>query len=385
MDQRSQGLEAAGYARSWGEIGLDLESGPTGPCLAVRGPAGHPSLGQLRLLHGGVRHPAIPRLLDHGPGFVLLDVVPLLDGHSLWSQVAGDDELALSYPAGAAIGRTLALAWHAVHDQMGLALGASSWANVLFDGAGDVFLLACPPPPALAGDPGGGPMRAPEVAVGGDAVWSSDVWLLWALWQPLLAIATVPPEMVAALVGGSPQDSDYAAIFREVQQRAGASTPEARYPDLPTALDAWRRLWDALGMGPDEAAARSLVLAAAKRGIAPKPAPDPEPSVQVGLEARWLQLGDATVDLRRCPLLRRLVGELLRARHERPGAWVPLADLIAAGWPGEVILEGAARNRAWVALSRLRRLGLDELLLTDERGHQLDAAVRFTGAGWLPQ
>ncbi len=385
MDQRSQGLAAAGYARSWGELELGVESGPTGPCLAVRGPAGHPSLGQLRLLHGGVRHPAIPELLGHGPGFVLLDVVPLLDGHSLWSQVAGDDELQLSYPAGAAVGRTLALAVHAVHDQMGLALGASSWANVLFDGAGDVFLLACSPPPALAGDPGGGPMRAPEVAVGGQPVWASDVWLLWALWQPLLAIATVPPEMLDALVGRSPQDSGYAAIFREVQQRAGASTPEARYPDLPTALDAWRRLWDALGMGPDEAAARSLVLAVARRGVAGAQAPDPEPTVEVGPEARWLQLGSGSVDLRRRPLLRRLLGELLRARHARPGAWVPLPDLIAAGWPGEVILESAARNRAWVALSRLRRLGLDELLLRDDRGYRLDAAVRFTGAGWPPQ
>lgn len=384
MGTGTQGTRAGGWSRLWADIALSVEDGPRGRCLAVRGPAEHPCLAQLRLVHGRVRHPVVPPLLEAGPGFVRLDVVPVIDGVGLWSQVASSPDLTLTYAAGAAVGRQLALAMHAVHDQLGLALGASSWANVLFGESSDVSLLVCPPPAALAGDPGGGPMRAPEVAVGGDPVPASDVWVLWALWQPLLAIATVPPEMLEVLVSGGQPGSDYAAIFREVQVRAGASTPPARYPDIPTALDAWRRMWEALRIGPDAGAARALVLeAVGSNGASPTPTPA-EPVVEVGPECRWMKLPDGSVDLRRRPLLRRLMRELLRARHERPGTWVPLGRLIEAGWPGELILEAAARNRAWVAISRLRRLGLQDLLLTDARGYQLDASVSFTGAGWPP-
>lgn len=56
--------------------------------------------------------------------------------------------------------------------------------------------------------------------------------------------------------------------------------------------------------------------------------------------------------------LRRLVVALCVARVERPGAGLDVAELFAAGWPGERASARSARNRVHVAVSTLRKLGL---------------------------
>jgi hypothetical protein len=73
----------------------------------------------------------------------------------------------------------------------------------------------------------------------------------------------------------------------------------------------------------------------------------------------------------RYPLLRRLLTTLVEARLEEPGIALPRARLVEAGWPGEQMSTAAARNRINVAITRLRRLGLDGWLV-----HQ-------SGAGFL--
>jgi len=79
---------------------------------------------------------------------------------------------------------------------------------------------------------------------------------------------------------------------------------------------------------------------------------------------RWMVLpGGSVIDFARYKLLRRLLAVLADARVQRPGEPLAAADLVAAGWPDERILPRAARNRVHVALSRLRRLGLDTWLV----------------------
>lgn len=68
---------------------------------------------------------------------------------------------------------------------------------------------------------------------------------------------------------------------------------------------------------------------------------------------------------------------LLAARRvERPGTPVTRIELIAAGWPGEKLRDDAAKNRLYVALDGLRRLGLRSILVRTEEGWSLDPAVR---------
>jgi hypothetical protein len=81
-------------------------------------------------------------------------------------------------------------------------------------------------------------------------------------------------------------------------------------------------------------------------------------------------------DLGRRRVQRRL---LLRLTRE-PGP-VSASQLMASGWPGERVQPTSARNRLHVALSRLRRAGLGELLEFDGFAWRLRAGVVVDSAG----
>ena len=85
---------------------------------------------------------------------------------------------------------------------------------------------------------------------------------------------------------------------------------------------------------------------------------DPSPSYED--EGPW-------VDLSRRVSLRRLLKALADHRVGHPGDTLSFDDLVAIGWPGERIIQRAARNRLHVALSTLRRFGAD---------------IEFHGDGW---
>jgi DNA-binding SARP family transcriptional activator len=88
---------------------------------------------------------------------------------------------------------------------------------------------------------------------------------------------------------------------------------------------------------------------------------------------RWIERqGEGRIDLRRRHALRRLLVKLAHHRVHRPGAQLTAEQLIATGWPGERIRPDAARNRLHVTLSRLRDLGLRDMLLAQGDGYLLD-------------
>ena len=64
--------------------------------------------------------------------------------------------------------------------------------------------------------------------------------------------------------------------------------------------------------------------------------------------------------------------------HDRvryPGRAITRGALVRAGWPGETILPAAAKNRLHVTIARLRRAGLEGILLHDDDGYFLDPAL----------
>lgn len=73
---------------------------------------------------------------------------------------------------------------------------------------------------------------------------------------------------------------------------------------------------------------------------------------------------------------RDVVGRRGRAERHPPSIRRGRAtEVIAAGWPGERIGTEAALNRAYVALSSLRKKGLHELLVRTGGGYALSPAV----------
>ncbi len=81
--------------------------------------------------------------------------------------------------------------------------------------------------------------------------------------------------------------------------------------------------------------------------------------------------GGEPVDLTRRHALGRVVQALARARLETPGLALSSASLAAAGWPDEKSLPSSMANRLYVALSTLRKLGLDSLVKSPD-GYRLD-------------
>jgi predicted ATPase len=98
--------------------------------------------------------------------------------------------------------------------------------------------------------------------------------------------------------------------------------------------------------------------------------------IYVGPKNSWVQIGaQERIDLRRRPVLRRLVRTLVEARQATPGREVSSGELIAAAWPGDRSERRAIENRLWVALSSLRKLGFDQVLKHDGSGYFLDPDV----------
>ena len=55
-------------------------------------------------------------------------------------------------------------------------------------------------------------------------------------------------------------------------------------------------------------------------------------------------------------------------------------DLIAAGWPGETPIGDSGQNRCYVALHRLRSLGLREIIERVDDGYRLAVGTRIERA-----
>lgn len=98
----------------------------------------------------------------------------------------------------------------------------------------------------------------------------------------------------------------------------------------------------------------------------------------VGSGGSWFRLpGQEPVELRRYQAATRILMALAEAAELRPDACCTGPALIQAGWPDEQIVETAARNRLSVALARLRRLGLRDIIERVRDGWRLDPEWRI--------
>ena len=120
--------------------------------------------------------------------------------------------------------------------------------------------------------------------------------------------------------------------------------------------------------------ATDVRTALATRVDAPTPElPDPARAVVIADDGMSFTTADGTdVDLSERDLLGRALGVLVDAAREAPDELVPREQLIARIWPGERIVPRAALNRLRVTVASLRKLGLDEVLLTRRGGYLLD-------------
>ncbi|MDF2696611.1 MAG: Signal transduction response regulator / Tetratricopeptide repeat-containing protein, partial [Labilithrix sp.] len=120
----------------------------------------------------------------------------------------------------------------------------------------------------------------------------------------------------------------------------------------------------------------SLATGVLEQALARRPAPAAERegvAFCFGMDARSMTppRGER-VDLVRYGPVRRLLERLVVARLEEPGTALSAEALIEAGWPGERMRHSAGLLRVYSAVRRLRRLGLEPILITRDDGYLLD-------------
>lgn len=104
-------------------------------------------------------------------------------------------------------------------------------------------------------------------------------------------------------------------------------------------------------------------------------------ALTVGPEARWIVPPEGErLDLVRYGPVRRLLDRLVEHRLASPGEALTADALIEAGWPGERMKHTAGLLRVYSAVRRLRRLSLDQVLVTRDDGYLLDPGVDVTRA-----
>jgi hypothetical protein len=99
-----------------------------------------------------------------------------------------------------------------------------------------------------------------------------------------------------------------------------------------------------------------------------------QPALKLSLAARsMITPGGELVDMRQRPALRRILTRLAMHALSAPGEPYRALELFAAGWPGENPGEENARLQVYAVLGTLRKLGLGDALISDDRGHLLSA------------
>jgi hypothetical protein len=89
------------------------------------------------------------------------------------------------------------------------------------------------------------------------------------------------------------------------------------------------------------------------------------------------------ISLKKRRTLQKLLRKLAAHRAEAPGEALPLRALFEVGWPGERVSVEIAANRVYTALWMLKKLGLQDILLSRDGGYLLDPclAISFSPDG----
>ncbi len=94
--------------------------------------------------------------------------------------------------------------------------------------------------------------------------------------------------------------------------------------------------------------------------------------LEVHPQGRWFAVDEGSrIDTSPYGNVCRALTLLTKEHVARPGTAVIAGDLVRHIWPDQTILESAARNRLRVTIAKLRKAGLDDLLVTADAGYRL--------------
>lgn len=335
-------------------------------------PAGRDVVADVAALHAEVAHRCVPAPAEVDEHSVAFDVRPLGTLAQLLER-ARDAGETFDYAEALGLGALLAEVWDAIRAcEPTRASGRLAAGQIVFDLTGAPHFIGLGTRLTIDLDERGrtSPFvaTAPEVVRGDDPVPSSDVYAAAQLATLLVPFLRFPPALSDALGSGEPSALAGAASY--FASSVTTHVVAAREPSLRAVLARFDDAWSAsLSWSAEDGIEALGTIALALLGPTLT-------SLDVRADgARFRRGVDAWVDLSRRPTLQRIVAALV-ADHREVGPGLSFDAMAGAGWPGERILDRAARARVHVAVSTLRKLGLGDWLEHSEGRYRLRSDLR---------
>ncbi len=339
-------------------------------------------------IHNLIDHPRIPKVAAWGDTptspFLEFDCDAVTDTTAV-IQLIADGEQKVSYPAAdafiAGIREALEAA-HAVTDPRtggSLCLGRLSAGNLLHNARGEWFLIGYGRNVAIERDDGSPDgtvtfLQAPELSTGGAPSPRGDYVALVLFMRTLLPYVEPAPALGRILRGDIGEaDLPLLECLQWVEFQMVGGIPTQR-PSIAEAVAVADRIRAILGVTVDPDGLTAFVAGLIQRSETPSPMEEREPAATLALtlgpDAQWVAGPDGTRHkLGRAH--RRIVLALVAQREAAPTVALTIWDLLEAGWPGERPLAEAGANRVYVALTRLRSLGLRDVVERFEDGYRI--------------
>lgn len=213
---------------------------------------------------------------------------------------------------------------------------------------------------------------APEVAAGGAPSPAGDLYAVTVMLRSMIPYVDFPPAALRVLTGRAlPEDQELAELMTW-SSLAIVAAPAAQRPSAAEAAAATRRVWALLGETPDHAGHARFLAGHLDA---------PGGTIVVDRAAAAIALPDgARHELGSRRAVWRILLVLVDDHAAGDGRVADVARLIAAGWPGEQPSPDSGAGRVYVALSSLRKLGLDAYLERHDGGWRLAPRVRVVAS-----
>jgi hypothetical protein len=348
------------------------------------------ALDRIASAHERIEHPSLPRVIERGEhdGIPFLELAcdAAVDGAELLRLLA-DSGQKLPFPQGDAIftrmREMLQVAHRVIDPSTGgpYCLGRVSYGNILISASGRVSFVGLghnfPVEKEDGRLEGSGPVwQAPELLADEPRTPLGDYVAIVMMVRSLFAFADLG-EVARRLfaVAASRDNLEAFELSRWFDTQLVAQRPDAR-PTLEEALAKMARLREILGVTLDMAGFEARAAALIADAVGEPREPVDGETVTVASDGGWVAVGGERRKLGRAnqQVLRAL---LLAHRHE-PGREMDVWQLLEAGWPGEEPLPEAGANRVYVAIGRLRSLGLRQVIERSGSGYRIapTAALR---------
>jgi len=160
----------------------------------------------------------------------------------------------------------------------------------------------------------------------------------------------------------------------ELDARAGLAVIAAKQGDVRLATLRFDEL-EAVAARTDNVVDRARHAELRAEALSPRErGPRPRTELRLARDGRVLELDGRRIDLSRRGPLRRILVALVDAHVEGAGA-LDVHAVLAAGWPGERMRAESGAARVYMAIRRLRALGLESVLRTSDEGYEIDPLV----------